>query len=59
LQKGSSEDMRKEARKRIEIRTGPTIFLGTSASLIHDFFHVIKDGIFSQEKALFKRLDSG
>jgi hypothetical protein len=54
MQKGSSVDVRKVARERRKIRTNPKIFLGNIASLIHDFFHIIKYGFFSQEKELVR-----
>jgi hypothetical protein len=50
LQKGSSEDERKVAKEKREISTIPKIFLGNIASLIRNFFHIIKDEAFSQDK---------
>jgi len=38
------------AKERSEIRTDPKIFLGKIASSLHDFSHIIKDRIFSQDK---------
>jgi len=55
-QNGSSEEVRKVARQRRKISTDPKIFLGNMASLIRDFYHVMKDfhnikeKLFSQEK---------
>jgi hypothetical protein len=62
MQKGSSLDVRKVARERRKIRTDPKIFLGNIASLIRDFyrimkdFHIIKERIFSQEKERLNNL---